>query len=97
MNNRGRCIIAAALFLCWAIFNATWHLVPAIMMAGKNYSNPEEAFSHLRTPFWPLVLIAWLCFIAAILISIWGLWEFAWLKKWWKDLHTLPNAEVNTQ
>jgi hypothetical protein len=74
VNNVGRYILAAALFLCWAILLVAWNLIPAVLMAGKHYQDSAGSYIYLRFSLvWPLALFAWLSFVAAIVASIWAI------------------------
>jgi hypothetical protein len=72
MNNSSRHILAAALFLSAALLLAAWQIAPAILMAGKSYSNPSEAFISYRSEIGSAPLVpAWLAILAALGILLW--------------------------
>jgi hypothetical protein len=74
MNDVGRYILAATLFLCWAILLVAWNIIPAVLMAGKNYSNVANEFILMRSSLvWPLAVFAWFSFAAAIVAAIWAI------------------------
>ena len=70
MKSLGQYILAGSLFICWAILLATWYIVPAILMTGHNYSNPEQAYANFGNRFYWLGIWAWFLFIIALFFAI---------------------------
>ena len=69
-----RYLLAASLFLSSAIVLAAWQIAPAIAMAGKSYSDPEDAFLKMRAGIGTALLVpAWIAILAAIGILLWAM------------------------
>ena len=71
MNSTGRYILAAALLVSGSVLLAAWQLAPAILMAGKNYSNTGQSFFNYRFDIgMPLLIPACIAFLGAIAILL---------------------------
>jgi hypothetical protein len=72
--NTARGILAAALFLSASILLAAWQIAPAILTAGKSYTNPQEAFLTHRSEIGSALLVpAWIAILTGIGILLWPL------------------------
>jgi hypothetical protein len=70
MRNSGRYFLAGSLFLCWAILMATWYILPAILMAGRNYANQDTFYGELLAKYCFPVVLAWVSFAVAFFIAL---------------------------
>lgn len=62
----GRYILAAALFVSWAILLAAWAIVPALLNVH------HQSYQQVRSELWyPLSAAAWLAFIGAVTTLFW--------------------------
>ena len=70
----GRYIVAAALCIAWSICFAAKYIVPATVMAGKNYTNTSKAFASIASEVaGPLSVASWLLLLAALAAFAWAI------------------------
>lgn len=68
-----RAVIAAGCVVAGSICVAVGYLVPGLLMAGKNYSNPEQAFAEYLSAATGLFVIGGVLYLVGAGLAIWSL------------------------
>ena len=71
-DRTSRAVLSAGCLIAASICMSARYLVPAVMMSGKNYSNPAEGFQRHLESSTGLFVIAGLLYLIAAALAIWS-------------------------
>lgn len=92
MKNVAQRILGCTLLLCWVILLSAWEIATAIMSASEaraavDFKTLVYIINKYQEAMWPLAVLAWLSFAAAILVLLSGLW--------WRNIKDYINYLIN--